>query len=57
MARAGLLTADKQGRTVWYSADGESLAAHFRDLAEAIDELSPDEGCCGGTACGSDGGC
>ena len=22
MARAGLLTADKQGRTVWYSADG-----------------------------------
>ena len=31
MARAGLLTADKQGRTVWYSADGESLAAHFRE--------------------------
>ena len=59
MARAGLLTAEKQGRTVWYAADGSALAARFRDLAEAIDELTPaahstgpDDGpaCCGDAA-------
>ena len=41
MARAGLITAEKSGRTVWYTADGSALAARCRDLAEAIDELTP----------------
>lgn len=47
MARAGLLSSEKKGRTVWYTASGPSLAARFRDLADAIDELTPDGNCCG----------
>ena len=46
MARAGLLSSEKKGRTVWYSADGPALAAFFREVADAIDEIAPDEGCC-----------
>lgn len=46
MARAGLVTAEKRGRTVWYAADGGALAARFRDLADAIDELTPGPRCC-----------
>ena len=42
MARAGLLSSEKKGRTVWYAADGVALAAVFRDLADAIDELNPE---------------
>lgn len=41
LARAGLLSSEKKGRTVWYAAEGLALAAHFRALAEAIDELTP----------------
>lgn len=41
LARAGLLTSQKKGRTVWYAANGPQLAAHFRALADAIDELAP----------------
>lgn len=52
MARAGILDADKQGRTVWYAADGDALAEHFRDLADAIDELRPDDDACASGACG-----
>lgn len=52
MARAGLLTSEKKGRTVWYVADGPSLAATFRDLADAIDELTPADSCCGSGCCG-----
>ncbi|MFO1077254.1 MAG: metalloregulator ArsR/SmtB family transcription factor [Planctomycetota bacterium] len=51
MARAGLLTAAKQGRTVWYSADGPGLSRHLRALADAIDELGPGDGCCDAGAC------
>ncbi|MEM9294984.1 MAG: metalloregulator ArsR/SmtB family transcription factor [Planctomycetota bacterium] len=46
MARAGLLTSEKKGRTLWYAADGVALAAHFRALASAIDELVAAEACC-----------
>ena len=46
MARAGLLTADKQGRTVWYRAAGAALATHLRELADAVDELATDPTCC-----------
>ncbi|MGJ8635932.1 MAG: ArsR/SmtB family transcription factor [Phycisphaerales bacterium] len=45
MARSGLLSADKKGRTVWYSADGAQLAGYFRDIAEAIEDVQPG-GCC-----------
>lgn len=51
MARAGLLSSEKKGRTVWYEADGPALAAKFRDLADAIDELKPDDDCCETDAC------
>jgi ArsR family transcriptional regulator len=46
LAKAGLVRADKQGRTVWYSADGAFLSAHLRTLADAVDALAPGDGCC-----------
>jgi len=58
MAKAGLLVSQKRGRTVWYSADSRALAARFREIADAIDELEPqaqneaaccDSGCCADT--------
>lgn len=59
MARVGLLTSEKEGRIVWYAADGPALAARLRDLANAIEEQSPTEagcdtdGCRGITDCGA----
>lgn len=50
LARAGLISGDKRGRTVWYSADPHALSARFRDIADAIDETSPSS-CCNGTGC------
>jgi len=55
MARAGLLSSEKKGRTVWYSADGPALAERFRALADAIDELSPGESSCDAGSCGCSG--
>lgn len=52
LAKAGLLTSEKKGRTVWYAANGQEIAAHFRDLADAIDELAPLVGCGTDDACG-----
>lgn len=52
LARAGLLTSEKKGRVVWYRADGAALAAHFRGLADTIDELGPDDGSCETDGCG-----
>jgi len=46
MARAGLLSSQKKGRTVCYAADGSALAARFYDLADAIAELTAAPGCC-----------
>lgn len=51
LARAGILDSQKDGRTVWYSAKGEEIAARLRDLADAIEEWRH------GDACGPDGGC
>jgi len=51
MARAGVLSSEKKGRTVWYAADGAALAASFRELADAIDELAPSAGLCEDPAC------
>jgi len=45
MARAGLLSSEKKGRTTWYAADADALAARFRELADAIDELRPAGAC------------
>ena len=46
MARAGLLSSEKKGRTVSYTADNAVLAGYFRDLAEALEELKPEAKCC-----------
>ncbi|MFI4883429.1 MAG: ArsR/SmtB family transcription factor [Phycisphaerales bacterium JB064] len=51
LARAGVLEARKEGRTVWYAARCESLAATFRDLAESIQSLTPADACCGSDCC------
>lgn len=48
LARVGLVSASKRGRTVWYVADAAALAGRFRALADAIDELGP-------CPCGIDG--
>ena len=52
LARAGILTSEKKGRTVWYSANASMLSMHFRDLADSIDELTPAEGCLSDDECG-----
>jgi ArsR family transcriptional regulator len=54
LARAGVLHARKEGRTVWYEAPSDELAARFRDLAGAIDEWTG--GGCADDACGCDPG-
>ena len=56
LARSGVLTSEKRGRTVWYAASASGLARHFRDLADAIDELEPSDGRCdpGDCGCGAD---
>lgn len=46
LERAGILTSEKQGRTVWYTANAQALASHFRALADAVDELTPQPPCC-----------
>ncbi|MEW6199827.1 MAG: metalloregulator ArsR/SmtB family transcription factor [Planctomycetota bacterium] len=52
LARAGVLEAEKKGRTVWYVARCEDLSARLRALADAIDEWCPSTDC-GGTSGGS----
>jgi len=59
LARAGVLDASKQGRTMWYSPRPQELAARLRVLADAIEACSPacapasDANCCnGGDCCG-----
>lgn len=51
LARAGVLDARKEGRTVWYAARSEEVAGRLRDIAGAIDEWRGDG------ACGGAGGC
>jgi len=51
MAKAGLVAAKKEGRTVWYSADAPALAERFRDIAKAFNELAADDDCCDSGAC------
>lgn len=55
LARAGVLRANKQGRTVWYEAPAGELAGRFRALADAIEEWAADPACgvgpCGDASC------
>lgn len=51
LARAELLTSEKQGRTVWYSANPIALGSYFRDLADSIDELVPQDDDSDGCGC------
>lgn len=54
LARAGVLDAEKKGRTVWYNARCADLSARLRGLADAIDECCPAEdaaACRSGNAC------
>ncbi len=51
LARSGILISEKKGRTVWYSANAQMLSMHFRDLADAIDELTPAEWCLSDDEC------
>ncbi len=54
MARAGLVSSEKKGRTVWYAADAAALAARFQELADAITELTPADDRCDPDACRCD---
>ncbi|MFG0283078.1 MAG: ArsR/SmtB family transcription factor [Phycisphaerales bacterium JB039] len=54
LARAGVLAADKQGRTVWYAPRTADLTAHLRQLADALDQCAASGACCApdsGEAC------
>lgn len=52
LARAGVLEAAKEGRTVFYRVRYDELCRSLRSLADALESCRPDEegGCC-------DGGC
>lgn len=46
LARAGLLDAEKQGRTMWYAPRCPHLCAHLRNLADAVEEWCGTGNCC-----------
>lgn len=51
LARAGIVVARKEGRTVFYEVPHARLAAHLRALADAIQRCCTPSGagaCCGG---------
>lgn len=49
LARAGVLTVSKQGRTVYYEVRYREVAAAFRALARSLDQCRPKQR---GTSCG-----
>ena len=55
LAREGVLDAEKQGRTMWYTARSESLVEHFRALAESIEQWHQSSACCDDDCCESSG--
>jgi DNA-binding transcriptional ArsR family regulator len=46
LEKAGVLTATKQGRTVFYEVRYKHLTEAFRALAKAIEGCRPKRGCC-----------
>lgn len=54
LARAGVLDAEKQGRTMWYAPRCPDLCARFRAIADSIEEWCGSGECCDaeGDACG-----
>lgn len=46
LARAGVLEARKDGRTVWYTARCDALADRFLELSSEFRALTPGSGCC-----------
>jgi len=54
LAAAGVLEADKRGRTVWYRARTAALASSLRGLADAMDDwrATGRDATAGGRACG-----
>lgn len=60
LARAGVLTSEKRGRTVWYAVSGE-VVTRLRGAADALDPWIAGGGvsaaaCCGEGCCGDGGG-
>ncbi len=51
LARAGVLEARKEGRTVWYTPQCDDLSQTFRSLADAIDDCTPAASCCDTDCC------
>lgn len=52
LARAGVLEAQKRGRTVAYRVRYAEIARKLRSLADALDECCPErEGSCDGVCC------
>lgn len=56
LARAGLLDAEKEGRTMWYAPRCNTLCAHLRNLADAVEEWCGTGSCCDPNADGTNGG-
>jgi len=58
LARVGILSAEKKGRTVWYTPCCTELASRLRDLAAAVERWCPcveqDADADGGAACYGD---
>lgn len=46
LAKAGLLEARKEGRTMWYTARHEHLIKTLNDLADAVGEWRRPQGAC-----------
>jgi len=53
LARAGVLEARKEGRTVFYRVRYAEVSRSLRSLADALDVCCPESGCAGGT-CAAD---
>ena len=52
LARAGILEAEREGRTVLYRVQYGGVSRVLRELADAIDECCPEEQVCVSGACG-----
>jgi DNA-binding transcriptional ArsR family regulator len=53
LARAGLVTHERQSRTAWYTPDADAFAARLRELAAAAESCKADPDACCDSACSS----